>query len=93
MGIFSSLQTYASKWQVKGSRAFTTEEKAEVLRAEVVPSMYGNSVCFFMKAGGQKYIPLSNDSTAVVGSSINLDSAELLTLGKDGEADILRVKA
>lgn len=91
--IFGSLREYAGKWAEKSRRGFSVEEKNEVASATVVPSQYGSSVCFFMKAGGQKYIPLSNTSKAQVGESINLDNAQLITLGKAGEADIVRVEA
>lgn len=93
MSIFSNLREYASKWSEKARRNFSDEEKAEVASATVVPSQFGSSVCFFMKAGGQKYIPLSNTSKAQVGQSINLDNAQLITLGKAGEQDIVRVEA
>lgn len=93
MSIFSNLREYASKWSEKGRRNFSDEEKAEVASATVVPSQFGSSVCFFMKAGGQKYIPLSNTSKAEIGQSINLDNAQLITLGKAGEQDIVRVEA
>lgn len=91
--IFASLQVYAGKWNVKSSRAFTAEEISVVESAVVVPSNYGNSVCFFMRSGGQTYIPLSSDSTKGVGEVINLTEAQVLTLEKSGENDIIRVKA
>lgn len=93
MNIFSELQVYAGKWNLKSSRKFEAEEIAAVSKAEVVASQFGNSVCFFLKGGGQSYIPLSNDSNLTVGDTVNLNSAELLTLEKDGESDIVRVKA
>lgn len=93
MNIFSKLQVYAGKWNLKSSRKFEAEEVAAVSKAEVVASQFGNSVCFFLKGGGQSYIPLSNDSNLTVGDTVNLNSAELLTLEKDGESDIVRVKA
>ena len=93
MNIFSSLMVYAGKWNLKASRSFEAEEIAAVSEAEVVPSQYGNSVCFHMVGGGKTYIPLSNDSTIGVGETIDLSKAKLLTLEKDGESDILRVKA
>lgn len=93
MNIFSKLQVYAGKWNLKSSRKFEAEEIAAVSKAEVVASQYGNSVCFFLKGGGQSYIPLSNDSDLTVGDTVNLNNAELLTLEKDGESDIVRVKA
>lgn len=91
MNIFSTLRTYAGKWSVKASRAFTQEEIAAVKLATVVPSQHGNSVCFLMVGGGQAYIPLANDATVGVGESIDLTKARLLTLEKDGESDINRV--
>lgn len=92
MNIFETLRTYAGKWSVKSSRKFEEEEINAVSKAEVVPSSYGNSVCFFMKSGGNKYIALSNDATVGVGDLVDLSKAQLLTLEKKGESDILRVK-
>lgn len=92
MNIFGTLRTYAGKWSLKSSRKFEEEEINAVSKAEVVPSSYGNSVCFFMKSGGNKYIALSNDATVGVGDLVNLTKAQLLTLEKEGEPDILRVK-
>lgn len=91
MNIFSTLRTYVGKWSVKSSRAFTQEEIQAVESATVVPSQYGNSVCFMMVGGGQTYIPLANDATVGVGESIDLTKAKLLTLEKGGESDINRV--
>jgi hypothetical protein len=91
MNVFAGLQIYAGKWNVIDTRNFNDEEKALISRAEVVPSEYGNSVCFFMKAGGQTYIPLSNQSSLGIGDSVDLDKAKVLTLHRDGSADITRI--
>ena len=91
MNIFSTLRTYAGKWSVKSTRAFDAEEINAVKSAVVVPSKYGNSVMFTMVAGGQTYIPLASDATVGVGEVIDLSKAQLLTLSKDGESDIVRV--
>lgn len=93
MNIFSGLQVYGGSWNVKSTRKFDQEEINAVKKAEVVSSEYGNSVCFFMKTGGQTYIPLSIDSSLSVGDSVDMKSAELLTLHRDGSNDIVRVKA
>ena len=87
MNIFSTLKTYAGKWSVKSERAFDAEEINAVKQAVVVPSSYGNSVMFTMKAGGQTYIACSSDAT-----SADLSKATLLTLEKEGEDDILRIR-
>ena len=93
MNIFSSLRIYGGKWAVKASRVFNHEELAAISLATVVPSDYGNSVCFMMVSGGQTFIPLDQSSTLGVGETVDLSKAELLTLTKEGEADIYRVKA
>ena len=93
MNIFSSLRLYAGKWALKASRVFNQEELAAIRSAKVVPSQYGNSVCFMMVSGGQTFIPLDQSSTLGVGEDVDLSKAELLTLTKQGEADIYRVKA
>lgn len=92
MNIFSALKVYAGKWNEKKTQQFTTEEVALVDKAEVVESNYGLSVCFFMKAGGQSYIPLDQNSSAAIGDTIDLTKATLVTLGKQGEKDIFRVR-
>lgn len=91
MNIFSALRVYAGKWQVKDSKKFSQEEIDLVDRAEVVDSQYGQSVCFFMKAGGMTYIPLDQNSSKATGDTVDLSQASLVTLSKQGEADIYRV--
>ena len=93
MNIFSALKVYAGKWQKKAERAFSDEEVNAVDTAKVVPSMYGLSVCFTMKGGGMTYIPLDQNSSLSEGDNINLKNAKLITLHRDGDDDIYRVKA
>jgi len=92
MNIFSALRVYAGKWNEKEVKNFTAEEIALVDKNEVVESQYGLSVCFFMKAGGQSYIPLDQNSSAAIGDTIDLTKAQLVTLCKQGEKDIYRVR-
>ena len=93
MNIFSSLKVYAGKWSLRSARDLTAEEIAAVSSAKVVSSQYGASVCFMMVHGGMTFIPLSEDSKKNIGEEINLKEAKLLTLEKEGENDIYRVKA
>jgi hypothetical protein len=92
MNIFSALRVYAGKWSEKKVESFKAEEIALVDKAEVVESQYGLSVCFFMKAGGQSYIPLDQNSSAAIGDTIDLTKAQVVTLQKQGENDIYRVR-
>lgn len=91
MNIFNNLQVYAGKWAEKSRRNFSTEEINAVDSNVVVSSNYGLSVCFFMKSGGQTFIPLSTDASVGLGESVDLQKASLITLGKQGESDIIRV--
>ena len=92
MNIFSALRVYAGKWSEKEVRAFAPEEVAAVDKAEVVESQYGFSVCFFMKSGGQTYVPLDQNSSLGEGDIIDLTKAQLVTLQRPGEGDIYRVR-
>ena len=93
MNIFSALRIYAGKWSEKNVRNFAPEEVAAVEQAKVVESQYGLSVCFFMKGGGQSYIPLDQNSSLGIDEVINLNEAKLVTLQRPGENDIYRVRA
>ena len=92
MNIFNQLQSYAGKYSVKSERPFSAEELAGINRATTVASEFGISVCFFMKNGAQKYIPLSTESSAGVGETLDISKASIVVLTKDGGNDILRVK-
>ena len=78
-------------WRYKGAKPFSADEVAAVERTEVVTSLYGNSLCIFMQSGGQTYIPLSQYSSLTVGDTLDLKTAMLITLCRDGEDDIYRV--
>lgn len=87
------LTTYGESWNVVESRNFTSDEIQAVRSNTVVNSQYGKSVCFFMKRGGQTYIPMSNHgSDAALGSSIDMHNAKLVTLHREGDGNILRVE-
>ena len=91
MNIFAALRVYAGKWSVKETRAFTSDEISAIDSAKVVDSQYGQSVCFMMKSGGMTYIPLDQNSSKATGDTVDLSAASLVTLSKQGEADIYRV--
>ena len=93
MNIFNALRVYAGKWSEKNVRDFSSEEVAAVEKAEVVESQYGFSVCFFMKSGGQTYVPLDQNSSKGEGDIIDLTKAQLVTLQRPGDEDIYRVRA
>ena len=87
-----SLQVYGENWQKVNERAFNADEIAAVRSNSVVNSQYGKSVCFFLKGGGQSYIPVSKQGAdPALGSSIDLTTAKLVTLHREGDGDILRV--
>lgn len=89
MNIFATLKSYANQYKVAKRRNFSEEELNLVSNAKVVLSQYGMSCCFFMKDGCQKYIPLSRDSVAVEGDTIDLTKAEILTLQKEGSNETI----
>ena len=92
MNLFSNLKVYGGKWSEKSSRKFSQEELALIDKAQVVESQYGTSCCFFTKHGTTMYVPMSKDAKSEVGDMIDLSSAEIITLEKQGEKDIQRIR-
>ena len=90
-GISWGLNNNINEWKVKGLRTFNIEERLAVKRAEVVSSQYGYSVCFFMNAGGQTYIPLDTNSGLCVGDELDMNTAKIVTLCREGKDDIVRI--
>lgn len=91
MSILGGLQEYAGKWAVKASEKLSAEDVASVSNAVVTDSKFGKSVCFHMANGGQRFIPLATDSKLEIGQEFPVANATVLTLSKDGAADIIRV--
>lgn len=92
MSLFDGLQSYAGKFEEKSRRNFTAEEQNAVIRAEVKQSDYGLSCCFFMKSGVRKYIPMSSNSSYQLGDAVDMKTAQVVILHRDGDGDILRVE-
>ena len=91
MSIFKDLTNYGgTKWELEATKGITKADKAEVESAEVVASTYGLSMCFAMKAGGMKFVPLSRDSQLAEGDEVDINSVQFLELSREGDNNILR---
>lgn len=91
MNIFQRLVVYPPSWEVTDKRALSQVEKEHFEEATVVSSEFGLSVCFAMKSGGYGYIPLSTESSAGVGDTLDKDEIVILTLERVGNDPIYRV--
>lgn len=93
--VFATTKVYADGYKEVESRNFNAEEQAAVASATVVTSNYGTSCCFMMRGGGKTYIPMSRDSKLSVGDKVDLSTAKVIHLHRDGgdpeTDDILRV--
>ena len=78
-------------WYLNDIRLFYKEEIEAIKTAIVGSSQYGPSVCFTMKSGEIKFIPLSNHSSLTVGDTLDLKTAKLIILSREGNDDICRV--
>lgn len=90
MGFLDKLRTYAGSWSEAGREKLSKAEVAQVESATVVEGQYGLSMCFMMKTGGKKFMPLSRDSQLEEGDSVDVKSVEIVTLERDGDEDIYR---
>lgn len=90
MGFLENLRTYAGSWSVSSKEKLSKSEQNSVSSAEVVEGEYGLSMCFVMKTGGKKFMPLSRDSQLEAGDSVKISSIEVVTLSREGDDDIYR---
>lgn len=94
MGFLDSLKTYAGAWEETGREKLSANEIKSIDKIEVVEkdNEWGTSVsmCFFMKGGGRKYVPLSRDCDLEDGDGVDPKSVEIITLERDGEEPIYR---
>lgn len=94
MGILDSLRLYRGKWEESGRSNFSADDINAVSSAKVVASDFGHSVCFVLKNGGMKFMPVSNTSkvSTAVGDSVDLTKCQVVTLSREGDADIQRIE-
>lgn len=94
-----AITTYAGKWAETGRellsqldpKGFRGIASATVTEKEQDWGI-SRSICLTMKAGGQKYIPLSKDSELQDGDEVDLQSIEIITLERDGDSPIYRAE-
>ncbi len=90
--LFNCKKESIGMWRCKSEIGLDAEDKAMFSNAKVVSSEYDQSVCFFLKRGGQTYVPISNLKELNVGDNVNLDTLLLQVLEKSHEQDVIRVK-
>lgn len=90
--IFKSFKTYAESWKVVDVTKFEEDDVQEISQAEVIESEFGYSVCFTLRSGGKKYIPLEKESPAGLGDIIDVRKATIITLAKQGRENIHRIR-
>lgn len=92
MSILDSVRMYNGSWEVANVSSFNEDEKAQIKKAKIVDSQYGLSVCLFMKNGQKGFIPLSNTSAGDEGDVVDLETAKIVQLKREGDAPIYRIE-
>lgn len=90
--MFSNSKLYAGNWTVKSIVPISEEDKNRIQSAHVVNSQYGLSACFIMKSGGMFFKGIDNQSNVAVGDPIDINTAKLVTLQRQGDADIQKIR-
>lgn len=85
------LPEYGGKWIPKSISHVVKDELDLIVKADVVASRYGLSVRFLWRDGRTSYIPLYECSDLVIGDSINMKEAKVLSLRRNGYDDIFRI--
>lgn len=93
MKIFDNLITLERIWEEISRRPLNEEEKAMVAKATVIRGQYGRRVCFMLVSGRTCEIPLDDSSNVPVGTEVNVENIEVITLKciKGEEAVIQRI--
>lgn len=93
MKIFDNLVTLERRWEEISRRPLSEEEKAMVAKATVISGQYGRKVCFMLVSGRTCEFPLDYSSDVPVGTEVNVDNMEVITLKcvKGEEAVIERI--
>lgn len=92
MNILSKLPIYAGKWKEAAVENIDAADIAAIREAVVVESQFGLSVCMYLHAGGQTYLPLDTNSSLGVGEIVDLTKAKIVTLRRAGDDDIYRIR-
>lgn len=87
MNIFESKNDLVARWHVVESRKFTADELSVCVDNIVVSSEFGKSICFTHPDGSRTNIPLVPTSNVTVGTKVNLNDCEIITLELEGTED------
>lgn len=97
MSVFSSniVKEYGGQpWEVTDTENLEQEEIDAIESITVVTKEQewgeSTSMCFLMKTGRTRFIPLSRDSELEDGDKVDPTSVVLLTLSREGDDDIVR---
>ena len=97
MSVFSSsiVKEYGgTPWEVTDTEKLEQEEIDAIQDITVVTKEQewgeSTSMCFLMKTGRVRFIPLSRDSELEEGDQVDPTSVVLLTLSREGDDDIVR---
>ena len=92
MNIFASLR-WDPIWKETAKRHLKQSEIALIKSAKVVESCFGHSVAFTLKDGEMRYVPCSRTcSFCKVGKRVNLRKLWIVTLSREGDPDIYRIR-
>lgn len=88
MSVWDTVKLYASEWVETKCRKFTPQECAAVIKATVVPSKFGKSVCFLF-SNGKRFIPLEPTAPVEVNDVLKMENLELINLNYVGTKESL----
>lgn len=87
MNIFKNMNDLVARWQVVEKRKFNADELSVCVDNIVVSSEFGKSIRFTHPDGTCTNIPLVPSSNVAVGTKVNLEDCEIITLELEGTED------
>lgn len=84
--LFAEKKVYGeNSWEEIDRRKFNTKEKSQIKYAICKDGNYSPACVFFLRAGGQIWIPFTKASKVTTGEKFSMDELMVVTLEKDGE--------
>jgi hypothetical protein len=87
MSLFlNSGKEYGGSYTITKREKLAASDLANVASAAVVErGEFGPSICFTMKSGRSRYVPLGRDSKLGIGESVDPAKVEILALDRPGD--------
>ena len=92
MALPDDIKIHAGKLAIVKETPLSKEDIESIEKGVVIKSRFGLSMCFYLKAGGRTYFPLTSDSKVRTGRIADINNIIVVELAKPGKDSTYRLK-